>query len=291
MPSEPNRDIQPETNPWGGWENARPDANPNYPAITQWMDKNIPAFLREWPIPVGDLCPATFELPDLPHHPDPSPPYYRTGADEIPRARPRPLRPEERNSIPFSTMARHRSTRTICIMEGNPLGLSPWPTEDTDNKPGPSQRRGGLSDTLAEPDPFADPHPYRPDDDPFKKYSAPTEPPPGNSDDRTSNNDWSGHTLETRESTWTSTSPLSAAIQSSENRPIPTWPRGYTPIEPGRYILQTRDKESHIHDHELILNRGSWRQTYEPSQSYTKSGWPSKDFEFNLDQETYGDVI
>ncbi|PBK82560.1 hypothetical protein ARMGADRAFT_1038585 [Armillaria gallica] len=39
----------------------------------------------QWDQPMGDLLPATFELPDLPIEPEPSPPYWAPRAEELPR--------------------------------------------------------------------------------------------------------------------------------------------------------------------------------------------------------------
>ncbi|PBL04218.1 hypothetical protein ARMGADRAFT_1022684 [Armillaria gallica] len=195
-----NRNVQAEPDPWSSWENAHPNLNPNYPAITRWMDKNIPAFLRNWDIPVGDLCPATHELPDLPIHPDPSPPYFRARA-------------EEPGTAPPELFALWRETLSISL-------------------PGQTRILTAIQDPLSDEEDFLTPHlslihspihtpsnwtmtPSTQEGETMngwnlgtstEKSSVPTAPLPGNSGNRTSSDNSSGPTAGTPESTWTSTS-------------------------------------------------------------------------------------
>ncbi|PBK84972.1 hypothetical protein ARMGADRAFT_1087877 [Armillaria gallica] len=64
MMNKPDRNIQAEPDPWSSWENARPDPDPDYLAITNWFDEHIPPL----------LC-ATIKLPNVPPERDPVPPY------------------------------------------------------------------------------------------------------------------------------------------------------------------------------------------------------------------------
>ncbi|PBK94566.1 hypothetical protein ARMGADRAFT_1078415 [Armillaria gallica] len=289
---ELDRNVWAEPDPWSGWEDAHPDLDPDYPSITRWMDKNIPAFLREWPIPMGDLRPATFELPDALMERDPVPSYERRDPQELPRAHPRPLQPEEHNSIPFPTTTQHRPTRTICVVKGPALGYSPWPTEDSDtnpnNEPRPSTHT--LSDqmtTLSTQEGLTTSGPSSRRS--TERFSAPIEQQPGSSGDRILNDDSSGLTLGTHKYGWTSTSLLKAATQSWENTLTPTWSCGYMPTEPGTSIHPTWDRGFPMHSRAPPMNRQYSQQASAHWPSYTRNGLRSKDF--NFDRETFGQAI
>ncbi|PBK79664.1 hypothetical protein ARMGADRAFT_1040617 [Armillaria gallica] len=94
---------------------------------------------------------------------DPVPSYETTDPRALPRARPRPLRPEERNSIPFPTMTRQRRpVGATSATVAQPRESDRWPLEDSDtntdtDEPGPSQRRRRLPNPASKPDSLADP--------------------------------------------------------------------------------------------------------------------------------------
>ncbi|PBK97574.1 hypothetical protein ARMGADRAFT_1076049 [Armillaria gallica] len=124
-----------------------------------------------------------------------------------------------------------------------------------------------------------------------ERYSAPTKPLPGNSNDKTLSNDSSGPMLANPESIWTSTSPSTAETCSSVNRPTPAWLHGYMPTVPGANIHQPQGTEYLTPNHEPPQSRYASRPTYVPSPSFMRSGWANRNFEFQLDKETFGDAI
>ncbi|PBK99793.1 hypothetical protein ARMGADRAFT_1074642 [Armillaria gallica] len=151
---------------------------------------------------------------------------------------------------------------------------------------------------MTKPDPFANPHPFQPDDDPFNprgldyewpEFSAPIRVRPGSSDDETLSSDSSGLTLGILGSEWTSTLPLRAAIQSWENTPMPAWPRGYTPIEPKTSTCPTPARGFPTHAPGLPTNRQSSKLTFVPWQSSMRNG--PHDRGFRLDEETFRAAI
>ncbi|PBK92581.1 hypothetical protein ARMGADRAFT_1080636 [Armillaria gallica] len=237
-----------------------------------------------------DLHP-NFELPDTPMELNPVPSYEVRDPCELPRARPRPLQPRERNSVPFPMMT--GTNRPFIFSFG--AGLPEDPDSDTSNKPRPSQQRR-LSDLASKSNPFADPHPFCPDDNPFnpngtstEKSSDLTEAPPGKSDDETSSSGSSGPTVGILESEWTSTWPPRAAIHSWESTRTPDWPRGYTPTTPRASTHPTPARDSHTHAPGLPANRWSSRPTSAPWHTSMRNGPKSRGFE--LDEETFGVAI
>ncbi|PBK95015.1 hypothetical protein ARMGADRAFT_1077777 [Armillaria gallica] len=179
IPPVDQRNVRVETDPWAGWEDARPDQDPDYPAIGRWIGEAIQPLLDvQWDQPVEllfhDLHPD-FELPDAPLELNPIPSYEIRDPRKLPRAHPRPRNLGLRNSIPFPTTTGPRSGPFTFSFGA---GLPEDPDSDSDtNEPGTSQRRQRISDPSPEPDPFADPHPNRPDDDPFNPRGSDYEWP------------------------------------------------------------------------------------------------------------------
>ncbi|PBK79448.1 hypothetical protein ARMGADRAFT_1093116 [Armillaria gallica] len=127
------------------------------PDMGQWVGEAIAALLQPMgDPPFRDLHP-NFELPSAPMEFNPVPSYEVRDPQELPRARPRPPRLGERNSIPFPMMTRPGTNRPFVFSFGT--GLPEDTDSDSSDEPGPSQQRGGLQNATAEPDPLADPHP------------------------------------------------------------------------------------------------------------------------------------
>ncbi|PBK80092.1 hypothetical protein ARMGADRAFT_1092486 [Armillaria gallica] len=158
IPTDDQRDIRAE----------------DQPELGPWLGEALTALLDPMVEPFRDLHPD-LELPDAPMELNPVPSYEVRDLRELPRARPRRPQPGQHNSIPFPTTTGRRSGPFIFSFGA---GLPEDTDTDTDTtEPGPSQRRRQISYPTTEPDPFADPHPFRQDDDPFNPWGSDYEWP------------------------------------------------------------------------------------------------------------------
>ncbi|PBK81625.1 hypothetical protein ARMGADRAFT_1091116 [Armillaria gallica] len=221
--TEPQGNVWAEPNPWSSWEDAQPEPDSDYPSIIRWMDENIPAIFRDWPIPVGDLHPANHDLPTVPIEQDPPFPSWRETPLDYPPGQPRiPTPIPTQDQDPLSDEEDYKTLTQSPIHSPTQYHSTVMMTPSTH---GDSTTSGLSSLTLTE------------------GSLAPTEWQHGSSGEQTPRPASSGLTPTLHKSRWTSTLPSPMAIPSmAEGTHTHRSQPGFMPIGSENYTHLARRK-------------------------------------------------